>query len=187
MSSEYSSEKYQHFRELHDKLIRNRQQVPLEVLTTKYATGYKKMVDELTELADWWARCYFQELSFPTNPADKAGNEWLERKIESIKVEESQPGGLVEQYRKALIDDLSEEKYQELVWRIYDRMDREAFEPYQQRYNRWIGPPENRWIYNGLFKAYWKPVPDYEDGGYWINQQGEYVRMGHPPKNVREA
>lgn len=170
------------FNDTFRKLKTNREQVPLEVLTTKYATGYKKLVDELTDLADWLARCYFQELAFPTNPADKAGNEWLDRKIESIKVEESQPGGLVEQYRKALIDDLSEEKYQGLVWRIYDRMDREAFDPYQQRYNRWIGPPENRWIYNSLFKAYWLKKPDYDDGGYWIDKEYNFKHMGHPPK-----
>lgn len=182
---EWSDEKYQRFTDLFGKLKRNREQVPLEVLQTKYAAAYQKMTDEIEDLSDWFCRCYIESLAFTTNPKDTKGNEWLDKKIEAIQTEVAAPGNLVEQYKKALIEDLNIEKYYELVWRIFDRMDREAYDPYLQRYNVWTGPPENRWIYNGLLKAFWKKDESKEDGGYWIDSDGSFKGLGHPPRQIR--
>lgn len=68
------------------------------------------------------------------------------------------------------------------VWRLYDRLEKEAWDPYQQRFNRWVGEPGNRWIYNSLFDAFWLPKPELkEDGGYWIDKEWHYKRMGYKP------
>lgn len=168
------------FDRLFKKLKANREKVPLEQLQTKYAEPYNALVAELTEAADWFADTYIDLLKFPTHPRDTAGNEWLQRKIEIIRQQEAGPGGLVEQYRAALIDRLDMREYRDKVWRIYDRLEREAFDPYWQRHNKWIGPPGRRWIYNDIFKKYWWEPKD-GSPACWINRDYTGQDSRFPP------
>ena len=61
------------------------------------------------------------------------------------------------------------------VWRIYDRLQREAYNPYFQAHCRWTGPPGNRWVYNEIIRKFWWPLHDDpkayggKAGGYWIS------------------
>ncbi len=163
------SEKLKKFDADFAKLQHNRQQVPLDQLRTRYAKAYNALLAEVREGADWFADAYIRVLSFPRHPKDTAGNDWLDKRIAAILEEEHRPGGLVERYRAALLDRLDREEYEQLVWERYDRLLREAFDPYWQRHCRWVGEPGKRWIYNDIFKKFWLPPCEQYPGGGWIN------------------
>lgn len=57
-----------------EKLKHNRDQVPLDILTTKYAAAYNAQVQKVQEGADWFFSKYLETLAFPTHPKDEAGN-----------------------------------------------------------------------------------------------------------------
>ena len=164
------------------RLQSNREKVPMEQLTTKYAAAYNALVKWLEEYAEWVTAEYLKLCAVPIKPEDKVGNEWLAKKSNAILAEERKPGGLYQRIRDSLIEDLNQEEFEMNVWRLWDRLEKEAYDPYLQRYNRWIGKPGNRWIYNSLFDAYWLPDPEYSEGGYWIDVNRKYKRMNYPPK-----
>lgn len=164
------------------RLQNNRAKVPKEELTTKYAKAYNALVEWLEQYAEWFAQEYVKLLAVPMKPEDKAGNEWLVKKTTTILNEERKPGGLFQRIRDSLIEDLDQKEFEMNVWRLHDRLEKEAYDPYQQRFNRWIGKPGNRWIYNSLFDAYWLPEEGRSDGGYWIDINRQYKRMGYPPR-----
>ena len=164
------------------RLQNNRAKVPKEELLTKYAKAYNALVEWLEKYAEWYAWEYMKLLAIPMKPDDKAGNEWLTKKSTTILDEERKPGGLFQRIRDSLIEDLDQKEFEMNVWRLHDRLEKEAYDPYQQRFNRWIGSPGNRWIYNSLFDAYWLPEEGHSDGGYWIDINRKYKRMGYPPK-----
>jgi len=169
-----------------EKLKHNREKVPLEALQTRYARAYNTLVAEVECDADWWAKRYLEVLAFPRHPQDTAGNEWLDKRIAAILQEEQRPGGRVEQYKKALIQGLNREAFEHLVWEIYDRMEREAFDPYWQRHCFWTGPPGNRWIYNDIIQKFWQAKDKTEPtDGCWINSNytGQDPRF---PPNIKE-
>ena len=81
------------------------------------------------------------------------------------------------------IDRLDRDEYETLVWKRYDRLLREAFDPYWQRHNRWTGKPGNRWIYNDIFKKFWHPPYEKFPSGGWINS--DYTGWdGRFPPNI---
>lgn len=150
------------FNDTFRKLKTNREQVPLEVLQTKYGKAYQKLTKEMADLADWFA---------------------------AVLAEESQPGALMDQYRKALIDDLDYDKFLDLVWQLYHRTE-EAYEPYWQKYNFWhVYPDGHRWIRNHITGFFWQngqpPGNDSDsftnEGGYWMDSKGEYQGAAFPP------
>ena len=169
-----------------DRLKKNREKVPLEQLRTRYADAYNALVAEVQAGADWYAAAYISLLvsHFPRHPKDAAGNEWLDRKIAAIRAEEEKPGGRVERYRAALLERLDLKEYEQLVWEIYNRLEVEAFDPYWQRHNRWIGPPDRRWIYNDITGKYWWPNKEQfpTSGGCWINRDYTGHDTWFPPK-----
>lgn len=164
------------------KLKSNRAKIPMELLTTKYAKAYGTLVGWLEEYAEWFTEEYIKHLALPEYPQDDEGTAWVRKKIEAIKAEERKPGGLYQRIRNSLIEDLDQKEFEMNVWRLWDRLEKEAYDPYLQRYNRWIGEPGNRWIYNSLLGLYWLPDEKMEDGGYWIKQDRSYGRMGYPPR-----
>lgn len=109
------------FNDTFRKLKTNREQVPLEVLQTKYGKAYQKLTKEMADLADWFAARLRERMPFPMHPKDIAGNRQLSQQIAAVLAEESQPGALMDQYRKALIDDLDYDKFLDLVWQLYHR------------------------------------------------------------------
>lgn len=149
------------FNDTFRKLKTNREQVPLEVLQTKYGKAYQKLTKEMADLADWFA---------------------------AVLAEESQPGALMDQYRKALIDDLDYDKFLDIVWQLYHRTE-EAYEPYWQKYNFWhVYPDGHRWIRNHITGFFWQngqPGNDSDsftnEGGYWMDSKGEYQGAAFPP------
>lgn len=114
------------FNDTFRKLKTNREQVPLEVLQTKYGKAYQKLTKEMADLADWFAARLRERMPFPMHPKDIAGNRQLSQQIAAVLAEESQPGALMDQYRKALIDDLDYDKFLDLVWQLYHRFTRTA-------------------------------------------------------------
>ncbi len=175
------------------KLQHNREKIPLEQLRTRYAKAYNTLIAELQADADWFAARYLEVLAFPRHPEDKEGNAWVEKRIAAIMKEERQLGGRVERYRAALTENLDRPAFEQLVWEIYDRLLREAFDPYWQCHCRWVGEPGNRWIYNDIFKKFWYR-PERRGGGkagFWINQDytGEDSRfppnIGEDPENEK--
>ena len=103
------------------KLKINREKVPLQQLTTRYARSYNTLVAEVMDGAVWFYRkCVELEEDFPTYPEDTAGNEWLAKCLATIGEGEKKPGGLVDQFRVALIDRLSMDEYHDLINRTYE-------------------------------------------------------------------
>lgn len=176
------------FNDTFRKLKTNREQVPLEVLQTKYGKAYQKLTKEMANLADWFAARLRERMPFPMHPKDIAGNRQLSQQIAAVLAEESQPGALMDQYRKALIDDLDYDKFLDLVWQLYHRTE-EAYEPYWQKYNFWhVYPDGHRWIRNHITGFFWQngqPGNDSDsftnEGGYWIDSKGEYQGAAFPP------
>lgn len=80
------------FNDTFRKLKTNREQVPLEVLQTKYGKAYQKLTKEMADLADWFAARLRERMPFPMHPKDIAGNRQLSQQIAAVLAEESQPG-----------------------------------------------------------------------------------------------
>ena len=139
-------------------------------------------------LADWFAARLRERMPFPMHPKDIAGNRQLSQQIAAVLAEESQPGALMDQYRKALINDLDYDKFLDLVWQLYQRTE-EVYEPYWQKYNYWhVYPDGHRWIRNHITGFFWQngqPGNDSDsftsDGGYWMDAKGEYQSAAFPP------
>lgn len=162
----------------------------LEQLRTRYAKAYNTTVAEVLAGADWFADTYIRLLvdHFPRHPRDTAGNRWLDRRIAAIQEQEAIPGGRVERYRAALLERLDMEEYRQLVWEIYNRLETEAFAPYWQRHNRWVGPPDRRWIYNDITRKYWWPKTEgYPASGCWINHDYTGHDTRFPPHIKEDA
>lgn len=168
------------------KLKSNREKVPLEQLQTKYAKAYNALVAAIEAYARWFTEEYINTLAIGEMPGDDSGIAWLHKKIATIRAEEKKSGGLERQIRDALIVDLDNDKFMDRVYRLHERLQNEAYNPYQQRFNRRLesttGPDGKPWIYNSLFEAWWLPNPKYEEGGYWIDKDYNFKRMGYPPK-----
>lgn len=177
-----TDERFKKFDADFGKLKRNRENIPLDRLTTRYTKAYNALLADLEEFAEWFTGEYIKTLAIPQHPKDEAGNAWLQKKVDAILAEERKPGGLYQQLRDALIDDLDREKFEDRVWRIHDRLMREAYDPYQQRFNKWVGQPDKRWIYNSLFDAFWKEDLQSGDGGYWIDMNHNYKMEGYRPQ-----
>ncbi|MCI8414949.1 MAG: hypothetical protein HFF00_04895 [Ruminiclostridium sp.] len=170
-----------------EKLVHNREKVSIQQLTTQYARSYNTLVAEVMDGAVWFHRKYLEVFAFPTHPKDEAGNKWLAQKIASIDAEEKQIGRLTEQFRAALIDRLDMDKYENLVYFSYERRRLDIFDPYWQRHNKWVGPPERRLVYNDIFNKYWWPkTQEHPDSGCWVNSDYSGRDYRFPPQLKEE-
>lgn len=160
------------------RLEKNRKNVPLEQLQTRYAAGYKALTDEIRQLSEWYADASIQALAIPTDPRDTGGNAWLEKKVARIREEERCPGGLYDQIREALIETLDWNALGNTAYKLLRRIEVEAWEPYQRRYQ---GMRKGR-IYSALFRGYWTPDPELPEGGAWRDENGKIRMMGYPPR-----
>lgn len=175
------------FNDTFRKLKTNREQVPLEVLQTKYGKAYQKLTKEMADLADWFAARLRERMPFPMHPKDIAGNRQLSQQIAAVLAEESQPGALMDQYRKALIDDLDYDKFLDLVWQLYRRTE-EAYEPYWQKYNFWhvyrtatAGSGITSQDSSGRTASPGNDSDSFtNEGGYWMDSKGEYQGAAFP-------
>lgn len=176
------------FNDTFRKLKTNREQVPPEVLQTKYGKAYQKLTKEMADLADWFAARLRERIPFPMHPKDIAGNRQLSQQIAAVLAEESQPGALMDQYRKALIDDLDYDKFLDIVWQLYHRTE-EAYEPYWQKYNFWhvyrtatAGSETTSQDSSGRTASPGNDSDSFtNEGGYWMDSKGEYQGAAFPP------
>lgn len=168
-----------------EKLRKNRENVPLQQLQTKYARSYNTLVAEVIDGADWFYRKYNAEAAdFPTYPQDEAGNKWLKDMIAAIEADEKKPGGLVEQFHAALIERLDIEEYYNLITQSYERR-LQAFSRYWQRHCKRL---ESGWIYNRIFKKFWWPKTEgYPESGCWINSDYSGKDYRYPPQLKEET
>ena len=173
----------QKFEQDFHRLKINREKIPLEQLTTRYERAYTALTDDVRAGAKWYTDNYTQTMAatWPLYEKDEAGNAWLEKKKESILQQEHQLGGLYDQQVSALLDNLDLDAFHELVYRLYVRLAAEAFDPYQQRYNRWTGQPGNRWIYNRLFGWFWNPDTERYGQPYWMDRDWSFRSYDYPP------
>ena len=160
-------------------LLRNRKQAPLELLQTKYAKGYNKLVADVIDGADWFCNWYLNR-GFPRHPLDPEGNAWLDKRMRGIIQDEQRPGGRFSRYRTALIDCLDMEEYENLVAEILIRLEQEAFYPYWMRHCfRRCGR-----IWNDIYSLWWKPKREGGtpgDGtGCWVDADGKAVTYEYP-------
>ena len=167
------------------KLKNNRANVPLEILQTQYAKSYTALVDDIIDFAGWFTAEYIKSLSdcWPISDRDTAGNEWLQKKQAAILQRERHPGGLYDQQVAALVDRLDLDRFYDLVWRLYNRLETEAFDPYWQRHCRWVGQPGNRWVYNDIIKKFWYPPGKSENwpDGVWMDNEYHAYGTNYPP------
>ena len=164
------------------KFKKNREQVPLELLRTKYAKAYGELVEWLEDYAEWYTREYIGIFALEENPKDPAGNEWLRKKLAEIESEERKPGRLYQKIRDSLIEDLDEEKFQANVRQLRNQFETWAYVPFVQHYNSFSGSPDKGRIYNSYINAYWQPDSHMPSGGFWRNENGDYITSDYPPQ-----
>ncbi len=173
----------QKFDAVFTRLKLNRERVPLEVLETRYAKGYAALRREVWHWGDWYITAYFNALRRPFHPADEEGNRRVHEQAAAILREEYGPGGLIEQSRAALLDRLDRDEFELLIWRIYDRAEREAYLPYWRSHCRRTGP-DGRFFSDIIQKLWW---PKEEEGpgfltGFWGDENRKYDRLWtYPP------
>ena len=165
MRGSTKAEKLQVFHSDFEKLKKNRAAMPLTELMRRCGKAYKALVAQVLEAADWYADTFIETYAFPTDPQDAAGNEWLKNRIAAILQEERAPGKLVDRYRAALIDRLDIDEFRQLVWERFERLRREAYNPYWARHCRRL---DSGWIYNDILQKFWLPSESGKSGG-WIN------------------
>ena len=108
-------ERRKQFEKLFIQLKKNREAVPLQQLTRgKYANSYRKLVADVEAAADWWA-----------SPGPGLSG-WDYDKVAEIHKRESRPGGLVDKYKRALIDALDIYAFQTFAMEYFDTLQREA-------------------------------------------------------------
>lgn len=175
----------QKFEQDFHRLKINREKIPLEQLTTRYERAYTALTDDVRAGAKWYTDNYIQTMvaTWPLYEKDEAENAWLEKKKASILRQEHQSGGLYDQQVAALLDKLDLDSFYDLVYQLYARLETEAFDPYWQRHNRWVGKPGNRWIYNDIIKRFWYPPgkSDRWPKGVWMDNEYHAYMTCHPP------
>jgi hypothetical protein len=181
-----SEERFDQMEAAFKKLCQNREQIPLEVLQTRYAKAYRQLVDELKGHVRW----YIDDMAaLRFRRCDDAGsqkaNEWLDKRFDRIKQEEQQPGKAYEQMYEGLIGNLSVDEFMEASNTVFQRME-QPYQKYWDAHCTWTGSPENRWIYNAILKKFWLPSwPDYFPDGCWINNDYSDPWPYRPPQ-IRE-
>ena len=66
------------------RLKNNRDNIPLEQLTTKYAKAYNALVGWLEKYAEWFTQEYINCLALSENPKDTAGNAKMQSQTTDI-------------------------------------------------------------------------------------------------------
>lgn len=154
------------------QLKRNVDKVPLEILQTKYAKGYNALVDSIWQAGQQMMDAIFREcLPLPVKE-DAADTPDYQKAADAIRAREKEAGAY-DRMRAALIDRQDISEFYDHVTKLWEALFTEAWEPYMNRHCRWVGKPDNRWIYCDIFNAWWYQEPKYEHLGHWITKTGE--------------
>ncbi|MBR4544915.1 MAG: hypothetical protein IKO14_02900 [Oscillibacter sp.] len=177
MTREEKKAWYEKFEADFGSLQRNREKLSVETLQTKYAKSYNRLITDLKAGVDTLLDYHIQTFvvnGLPTHPLDRDGLERFVKRTNGIIREETAPGRLLEQAKAALIDGLDMEKCWELVYRIYERIEQEAFYPYWMRHCF----RRNGRVYNDIIDKWWRPVQS--DGSErWTNEDGTLYDVTH--------
>lgn len=178
-------DRFSQFVAVFGKLCRNREQVPLEVLQTRYAKAYNRLRDEVWAGAEAHMEDVMK-LCFPRNEKSTAWNEWLDKCYAIAKTKESVQGGLIDQAKKALLDDLDVDEFFTITEAFYGKIEKEIYMTYWNRHCYWTGPPERRWIYNSITQKFWLPQwGDRFPKGCWIKNDYSEPDPRRPP-NIKQ-
>lgn len=164
-----------------EKLQRNREKVSLEALKTKYAAGYNRLVADLSTGVEWLLEYHIKMfvVKLPLHPLDPEGVERFVKQANGIIREETAPRRLLEQAKAALIDGLDWEKCWELVFRIYERVEQEAFYPHWMRHTF----KRKGRLWNDIYSRWWQPKRE-DKSGYWAEPDGSVYSYDFPPKEA---
>lgn len=162
-----------------ERLKKNRQQVPEDVLKTRYAGPYNRLIKEIdaqTEAMTKWI--LFTGLPVMVDwedeefPEDKKDVEVLITRICST-IELAKVSGETRRIRQAATSECNPDKAMELTERIRDAIEREAYMPYWHKH---CSLQENgRVIYNDLIGMKW-----WKDN-IWFGLDDRSFRMAWPP------
>ena len=161
-----------------DKLRRNRQNVPLDLLRTKYAAAYKALVGRITGLMGQWLWHCVDQVPWPLQ-ADADIQEFEDRCAELLLSEASSPDGLYSKMEIALTEKMDPEAFSDLVRQFYEKVYANAFQPIWDKHCSWIGPPANRWIQNDLTGWAWSKRKK-----SWVDRNGKAMDNCWPPSET---
>ena len=182
MTREEEKAWYEKFEADFGSLQRNREKLSVETLQTKYAKGYNRLIADLKAGVDTLLEYHIQMFvvkSLPLHPLDRDGLERFVKRTNGIIREETAPGRLLEQAKAALIDGLDMEKCWELVYRIYERIEGEAFYPYWTKHTF----KRNGRLWNDIYSRWWQPKRE-NKSGYWAEPDGSAYSYDFPPKEA---
>lgn len=166
-------EKYETLGENVQRLRRNLEQYPLEVLTTKYAKGYQRITAQIRRDATDCAMEIFMCPKYPESDYDKTGNQMLRDKRAGI-IDEILP-----QCINVLVERQELSEYYDLLEKAVQRIRREAFEPFWARHCIKFADGV---IFNDIWCLYWNPGGDGRHAG-WYGANGVFNPFYLPPEN----
>lgn len=171
-----------------EKLLKNREKVPLEVLKTRYAKAYGQLVSELEGHARWYID-WLIKTGFPKCESSTEWNKRLDSTIARIREEEQQPGKSYERACKALIDDLDFPAFFREGSIPYQRIEAEFYQRYWDHHCIWTGPQNNRWVYNAITKKFWLPSwpENHYPDGCWIKADYSEPDPHRPPPQINDT
>jgi hypothetical protein len=162
---------FERFDTAYEKLLKNREKIPLKDLETRYKKGYMKLVEELKSFALWFY--YYMLEDFKVQCEGSPWNATLNRIVERVAKEELEPGGSFERACKALITDLNVPKFFKEISVAYQRIDDSAYKKYWVSHCRAYRTKRGILIYNFTTKKWWLPYFKTEttifNEGCWVN------------------
>lgn len=166
--------------EAYAKLVRNRAQVPLKVLKTKFAKSYNKLLFELKEHIDFFIDDTIDNLC-ERDVFSEEWNSWLDDRCAEAKAAERGIGGAYNCAYHALLINLDINGFFDALDPLFERIEA-AYSLYWNAHCFWSGPPENRRIWNSIRNQYWYPTWHWHPvPGYWLDEDGNNPYGFRPP------
>lgn len=162
-----------------EKLKKNRERVPEDILRTKYAKGYNRLLAEIREQTEAMTRHVLlsgfpilKGWDDPEFPEDKKDVKDLIARITSI-VNLAKISGTFKKIEFAASGECDPEAAMKLAWAVHETISREAYWSYWEKH---CSLQENGTIiWNDLYGMRWM----YDD--IWIAINGRSFRQGWPP------
>lgn len=159
-----------------EKLRKNKENVPVELLRTKYAKSYAKLCEKIrTEMQAVLHVFVIGGVPFAKN--DREGVRAYLRKCQEIIDEENRAGNF-EGMNRVLFTEYSWEKAIQEILPVYSRIREEAYGPYWRKHClRRLDPEANApGIYNDLIGMWWDP-----ERGLWVRHSDGAFSIMFPP------
>lgn len=160
-----------------EKLRKNKENVPVELLRTRYAKSYARLCGKIrTEMQAVLRE--FVVLGVPFAANDSEGVREYLRKCQQIIDEEDRAGGF-EGMNRVLFTEYSVEKAIQEILPVYTRIREEAYGPYWRKHCSIRIHPETgtKEIYNDLIGMFWDPGRK-----LWIRPSDGAFSIMYPPE-----